>query len=106
MDFAATARKLGSLGHEQRLRLFHRLLRAGRNGLTIGQVQEALDRPMSTVTFHLRQLVAAGMVVQQKEGRFVRCRASFEALDEIAEFIARECCKDVRVPPGTAQKSR
>lgn len=101
MDFATTAIKLASLGHEQRLRLFYVLIQAGREGLTVGQIQEALGRPMSTVSFHLRELVNAGMVVQEKQGRSVYNRASFETLNEMMALIARDCCQGVPVtkPP-------
>lgn len=93
MDYALTAHKISSLGHEQRLRIFHLLIQAGHAGMTIGDIQSALARPMSTVTFHLRELVAAGMVTQEKEGRSVRCRAGFDALNEMMEFFTHECCK-------------
>jgi ArsR family transcriptional regulator len=98
IDFATTATKLAGLGHEQRLRLFHVLIRAGHEGLTVGEIQKALGRPMSTVSFHLRELVNAGMIVQEKRGRSVYCRASFEALNEMMAFISDECCKGVSIP--------
>ena len=105
MDFVATSLKLASLGHEQRLRIFHQLVRAGRGGMTIGQIRDALDRPMSTVAFHLRELVEAGMVTQEKEGRSVCCRASFEALNEMLEFISSECCQGVSLPAFSGRRS-
>jgi len=105
MDFVATSLKLASLGHEQRLRIFHQLVRAGRGGMTIGQIRDALDRPMSTVAFHLRELVEAGMVTQEKEGRSVRCRASFEALNEMLEFISNECCRGVSLPAFSGRRT-
>jgi ArsR family transcriptional regulator, arsenate/arsenite/antimonite-responsive transcriptional repressor len=55
------------LGHEQQLSLFYLLVQAGHSGLTVGEIQLALGRPMSTVVFHLRELVDAGMVAQPKK---------------------------------------
>jgi len=49
--------------------LFYLLVQAGHSGLTVGEIQRALGRPMSTVVFHLREVVDAGMVAQTKEGR-------------------------------------
>ncbi|HEY2658254.1 MAG TPA: metalloregulator ArsR/SmtB family transcription factor [Caulobacteraceae bacterium] len=93
MQIETAAFRLASLGHEQRLRIFSQLVRAGPAGMTIGQVREVLDRPMSTVAFHLRELVAAGLVDQEKQGRSVHCRASFAALNELLEFVTSECCQ-------------
>lgn len=98
MDFAITAKRLASLGHENRLELFQLLVQAGPNGMTIGELQAALDRPASTVAFHLRELVSAELVKQEKEGRMVRCRANYPALNEVLQFVQQRCCEGVSVP--------
>ena len=98
MDLAITAKRLASLGHENRLELFQLLVQAGPNGMTIGELQAALDRPASTVAFHLRELVSADLVKQEKEGRMVRCRANYPALNEVLQFVHQRCCQGVSVP--------
>lgn len=92
IDFAQAARQLAALGHELRIRLYYLLVRRGPGGMTVGEIQQALDRPSSTVTFHLRELVAAGLVSQAREGRSVRCAPRFEALEALLDAVRRDCC--------------
>jgi ArsR family transcriptional regulator, arsenate/arsenite/antimonite-responsive transcriptional repressor len=68
MDTPTAAARFSSLGHELRLELFRRLVQAGGEGLAVGQLQAVVDRPASTVAFHLRELVDAGLV-RQGQGR-------------------------------------
>lgn len=92
MDLDRAAARLAELGHVTRLEIFRTLVRLGREGMTIGEVQEALDLPASTLAFHLKALVAVGLVTQIKEGRIVRCRAELQPLIEVADFLRTECC--------------
>ncbi|RZI44528.1 ArsR family transcriptional regulator [Herbaspirillum sp. HC18] len=98
MDIATSAKRLASLGHENRLELFQTLVQAGPDGMTIGELQTALDRPASTLAFHLRELVSADLVTQEKEGRMVRCRANYAALNEVLQFVKQKCCQGVKLP--------
>ncbi len=98
MDLMTSAKRLASLGHENRLELFQLLVQAGPEGMTIGELQTVLDRPASTLAFHLRELVASGLVTQEKEGRMVRCHANYQALNEVLQFVKQNCCKGVELP--------
>lgn len=98
MNLATSAKRLASLGHENRLELFQLLVQAGADGMTIGELQSMLGRPASTLAFHLRELVSADLVTQEKEGRMVRCRANYHALNEVLQFVKQNCCKGVALP--------
>ncbi|MCC6850033.1 MAG: helix-turn-helix transcriptional regulator [Deltaproteobacteria bacterium] len=104
MDFAATARQLAALGHEHRLQLFYLLVRAGHDGMTVGEIHQGMRRPTSTVTFHLRELVAAGLVSQEREGRSVRCRAQFAVLGAVLDDVRTACCSDAPARRGKARR--
>ncbi|HEU4851649.1 MAG TPA: metalloregulator ArsR/SmtB family transcription factor [Telluria sp.] len=93
-----SAQRFAALGHEHRLELFQALVKAGDNGLTVGELQVQLGRPASTLAFHLRELVNAGLVTQEKEGRSVHCRVNFKALNEVLQFVKQDCCKGVALP--------
>lgn len=95
IDFADAARQLAALGHELRIQLFYLLVRCGQEGMTVGEITLAMDRPTSTVSFHLRELVAAGLVRQARDGRSVRCRPRFEALNTLLGVLQRDCCGGV-----------
>jgi ArsR family transcriptional regulator, arsenate/arsenite/antimonite-responsive transcriptional repressor len=103
MDLATSAKRLASLGHENRLELFQTLVQAGPAGMTIGELQAALNRPASTVAFHLRELVSADLVSQEKEGRMVRCRANYMALNEVLQFVKHNCCGGTALPVFVAK---
>ncbi|HJU71500.1 MAG TPA: metalloregulator ArsR/SmtB family transcription factor [Paucimonas sp.] len=98
MNLATSAKRLASLGHENRLEIFQLLVQAGMDGMTIGELQSVLGRPASTLAFHLRELVAADLVTQEKEGRMVRCRANYDALNEVLQFVKQKCCHGVALP--------
>jgi ArsR family transcriptional regulator, arsenate/arsenite/antimonite-responsive transcriptional repressor len=98
MEHVTAATRFSALGHELRLELFRILVRAGDRGLAVGEVQSLAKRPASTVAFHLRGLVDAELVRQEKEGRIIRCRVDFEALNELVLYLREDCCRDVPLP--------
>src|SRR5439155_5325191 len=66
MDRELAARCLAELGNLTRLDIYRLLVRAGPSGLNISDIQTRLDVPASTLAFHLRGLVGAGLVAQAK----------------------------------------
>jgi DNA-binding transcriptional ArsR family regulator len=95
MKTTAAASRFASLGHELRLELFRALVQAGDDGLAVGELQSLVDRPASTVAFHLRELVDTELVRQEKEGRVIRCRANFAALNDLLLYLKHNCCRGV-----------
>nr|WP_283832373.1 helix-turn-helix domain-containing protein [Bradyrhizobium diazoefficiens] len=91
-----------------RLDIYRLLVRAGPPGLNITDIQTRLDVPASTLAFHLRGLVGAGLVAQEKIGRMVICRAQYERMDGIVAFLREHCCEgfaDDLSPPATRRAS-
>ncbi|MEE9335258.1 MAG: metalloregulator ArsR/SmtB family transcription factor [Granulosicoccaceae bacterium] len=88
---------LAALGHEARLSVFRLLVRAGQEGLNVGEISLQLDLPASTLAHHLRALVLAGIVIQEKRGREVLNRPDFEAMKQMMTFLTSECCTGVRL---------
>jgi ArsR family transcriptional regulator, arsenate/arsenite/antimonite-responsive transcriptional repressor len=83
--------------------VYRLLVRAGRGGLNVGEIGAHLDMPPSTLAHHLRALVDAGLVVQERRGREVVNRADYEAMQRTVSFLTSECCAGVRLAPkGTA----
>jgi DNA-binding transcriptional ArsR family regulator len=99
------ARRLAELGNVTRLDIFRLLVRAGHEGLSVSEVRDRLDIPMSTLAFHLRGLVQAGLVEQEKIGRTVTCRAGYEALAELLTFLQDQCCQGLpAAQPGRRKR--
>ena len=95
-DTKKAATRLAALGHEARLSVYRLLVRAGTDGLTVGEIADRLGMPASTLAHHLRALVQAGLVVQEKRGREVLNRPDFGIMTALLGFLADECCTDAR----------
>ena len=86
------ADRFAALGHEARLRIVRVLLAAHPAGLVVGEIQQEIDIPASTLSHHLDALRHQGLVEQEREGRFLRYRAGASALREVLDFLYAECC--------------
>ena len=91
---AATA--FAALGSEQRLLVLRTVVRAGPEGLRIGELGERCGITGSTLTHHLKFLAQAGLVTQEKQGRSIICTAAYDRARELSEFLLSECCADAR----------
>lgn len=90
------AQGFAAAGSEPRLEVLLALVRAGPEGLTVGEIQDHVGVPASTLAHHLRFLAAGGLIEQEKAGRAVINRAAYERIEELADFLLRECCKDAK----------
>ncbi|MEH6404088.1 MAG: metalloregulator ArsR/SmtB family transcription factor [Sneathiella sp.] len=97
MDEKQVASALGALGHEARLKVFRLLVRAGEEGLNIGDISKHVRLPASTLAHHINALVQVDLVTQERRGREVINRAEFERMNTVLAFVAKECCKGVNL---------
>lgn len=98
------ASKFAALGSEQRLQVLHTLVRAGRDGLTIGALGERTGITGSTLTHHLKILSAAGLVTQTRQGRSTICAAAdYSEVEALSDYLLRQCCADADICHKDAQ---
>ena len=95
LDWTTAAVGFSGLGAEPRLRMLRVLVRAGPDGLSVGQLQASVDMPASTMSHHLKAMADADLITQLKRGRTIINIAHFEQLEKLAKFILLECCNDV-----------
>ncbi len=88
----AAAEALAALGNRTRLRLFRLMVKAGHDGLNVGEIQERLNVPASTLAHHIAALAQAGLITQQRHGRETRCRAGYQRMQELLDYLGEECC--------------
>ena len=81
-----------AMGTEARLRIMQLLLSAHPEGLVVGEIQEELDIPNSTLSHHLDKLRAEDLVSVRRESTFLRYTANTHALQELLQFLYAECC--------------
>ena len=98
MDLNHAARCLEKLGNPTRLEMFRLLVKAGDEGLAVGEVQDHLGVPASTLSHHVAHLVNVGLVQQEREGRVLRCTPNFALMDQLIGFLTKECCTGLTAP--------
>ena len=103
---SAATRALAALGHDARLSIFRLLVRAGNDGMIVGEIGAHLDLPPSTLAHHLSTLVQAGLVTQERRGRETVNRADFAALREVLAFVTEACCVGVAAPAQPFEAAR
>ena len=62
---------LAALAQESRLASFRLLIQAGPQGMAATKIAEHIGIPPSSLSFHLKELVHAGLIVPRQDGRFV-----------------------------------
>jgi ArsR family transcriptional regulator, arsenate/arsenite/antimonite-responsive transcriptional repressor len=84
---------LGALAHPLRLQVFRALVVTGPSGLTPGVIQEALDVPATTLSFHLKELAAAGLVTVERSSRTLIYRAAYDQMNGLLGYLTDNCCQ-------------
>ena len=92
---------LAGLAQSARLRVFRALVGVGPEGQTPGALAAVLDVPASTLSFHLKELLHAGLVTQQRDGRNLIYRASFDRMNELMDYLTAHCCFGQPCAPTT-----
>lgn len=103
MEEQTVIKALAALAHSARLQLFRLLVVAGPTGLTPGAMGEHLGLPAATLSFHLKELANAGLVSQERDGRYLIYRAAFERMNGLLAYLTENCCQgEACLPAGNA----
>ena len=92
MDEKRAIAALGALAQETRLALFRLLVTAGPAGLRAGVIAERLGVQPSSLSFHLAQLVHAGLITQRRLSRQLIYSAEYGAMNELLGYLTENCC--------------
>jgi ArsR family transcriptional regulator, arsenate/arsenite/antimonite-responsive transcriptional repressor len=85
---------LGALAQESRLDVFRLLVRKGANGMAAGELSDHFAMPAATMSFHLKELHAAGLVVSRRESRSIIYSANYAHMQDLLSFLMENCCAD------------
>jgi DNA-binding transcriptional ArsR family regulator len=92
MEIKVAATALAALAQETRLSIFRLLVEAGPEGVAAGRIGETLKVPGATMSFHLKELVRAGLVSARQEKQFIYYAVDFERMAELMTFLTKNCC--------------
>ena len=83
---------LSALASEARLGVYRMLVRRGPEGYTPTELTRRLGVPAPTLSFHLRALINAGLVVSRRAGRNLYYSPNFERMHGLVGFLTENCC--------------
>ena len=92
MEEKQAVASLAALAQPVRLRVFRALVGAGPEGMTPSALAALLGVASSTLSFHLKELMHAGLVLQEREGRNLIYRAALEQMASLMDYLAAHCC--------------
>ena len=93
MDETAVVKALAALAQPLRLQVFRALVVVGDAGLTPGAIQEGLGVAPATLSFHLKELVNAGLVTQERASRNLIYRARYDSMNALLGYLTENCCQ-------------
>lgn len=93
MDEQTVVKSLAALAQPLRLQVFRALVVVGDAGLTPGAMQEGLGVAPATLSFHLKELVNAGLVTQERASRNLIYRANYERMNGLLGYLTENCCQ-------------
>ncbi|MFO1407802.1 MAG: metalloregulator ArsR/SmtB family transcription factor [Steroidobacteraceae bacterium] len=92
MKETSVLRALGALAQANRLRVFRFLVVAGPSGATPGALAKRFRVSPATLSFHLKELVNAGLVTQERAGRNLIYRADYAVMSALLSYMTENCC--------------
>lgn len=104
MEEQAAVSALAALAQPMRLRVFRALVGAALEGMTPGALSATLDVAASTLSFHLKELMHAGLVTQERDGRNLVYRPALAQMNALLAYLTAHCCQgaacNVAAAPG------
>jgi ArsR family transcriptional regulator, arsenate/arsenite/antimonite-responsive transcriptional repressor len=92
MKTQEAVKSLAALAHDTRLAIFRFLVEVGPDGEFAGKIAEKLKLPPATLSFHLKELSNAALVVSEQSGRFIRYAANYLTMDALIAYLTENCC--------------
>jgi DNA-binding transcriptional ArsR family regulator len=107
MEFKHAIDALGALAQDSRLEVYRLLVQAGTKGLAASEIAQRLDIPANTLSFHLKTLSHADLVLARQSGRFIYYSANYEQMTALLGFLTANCCGGRScLPTVTAPRKR
>jgi len=105
MNEKAAVQALGALAQVARLRTYRAVVGVGPVGITPGALAAELAVPPSTLSFHIKELLYAGLLTQERQGRHLIYRPSIDVMNELLAYLSAHCCQAVTCEVAPAKAS-
>ena len=93
MEDKHVIKALAALAQTNRLQIFRSLVVKGPDGLTPAVIAEQLGMPANTLSFHLKELMHADLVTQERSGRNLIYRAQYDRMNAVLTYLSQNCCQ-------------
>lgn len=99
-------RWLAALAQESRLAIYRLLVQRGFEGMSAGAIADRLDVSAATLSFHLKELAYAQLIIPRQEGRFIYYSANYDSMNRLIAFLTENCCGGDTVVPACEPPKR
>lgn len=106
MDSKTAIEALGALAQDSRLHVYRLLVQAGPEGIAAGELAERLKVPANTLSFHLKALSHADLLLSRQDGRFIYYTANYEQMNSLIGFLTENCCGGKSCQPIATPRKR
>ena len=93
MEEKFVIKALAALAQTNRLQIFRTLVVKGNDGLTPAMLAESLGMPANTLSFHLKELMNADLISQERSGRNLIYRAQYDRMNAVLAYLSQNCCQ-------------
>ena len=93
MENKYVIKALAALAQPNRLQIFRSLVVKGHEGLTPALLAQALGLPANTLSFHLKELMNADLITQERSGRNLIYRAQYDRMNAVLAYLTQNCCQ-------------
>ena len=101
MKSTEAIKALSALASEARLPVYRLLVKRGPQGYTPSELVKQLDIPAPTLSFHLKGLLQAGLIVARRESRNLYYSPNFDRMNALVGFLTDNCCSLANEACGT-----
>src|SRR5258708_36616871 len=106
MESKTAVAGLAALAQDARLAIFRLLVQKGPGGLCVGDIAAKFDMAPATLSFHLKELAHAGLLVARQEGRFIYYAPDFGEMNALVSYLTENGCGGQRSPPARRHVAR
>ena len=92
MDISTAVINLSALAQESRLQIFRLLVESGAEGLCVGDIGEQMAMAPATLSFHLKELQQAGLLVANRKSRHIYYSPDYAVINALVDYLTENCC--------------